>query len=322
MPTGRSPSAQPPFDAAIVGAGPAGASCALWLQQLGFRPILIERQSRCGGLQLSNPYTNTWIASSAQVTGREVADALHANMLAHRVELRLDTLCQSARLHAEGVELQLSGPGGAVATVQARHLVLAGGVVPRSAGLRSRLGLIVGPGMAVADTDLRGARVAILGGGDNAFENWQFAMARGAASVTIFARSVRARASLVDQVPAACVCHGPFELDAPGQRVNGERFDQILVLFGYEPAAQALLGLEPALRSDGFVWTDAQARTSLPGVYAIGELAQRAHPCCATAMADGVVAAKAIQRELESTVAARSRGMVRRLATAGAKLLG
>ncbi len=322
MPTSRAPTAEPPFEAAIVGAGPAGASCALWLKQLGFRPLLIDRQSRCGGLQRSNPYSNSWIATSVQPTGREVADALHANMLAHQVCLRLDTLCESARLHDGGVELKLSGPAGAATTVQARHLVLAGGVVPRSGGLRARLGLIIGPGTAVADSDLRGAHVAILGGGDNAFENWQFAMARGAASVTIFARTLRARASLVDQVPAACVRHGPFELDSAAQRVNGQRFDQILVLYGYEPAAQALLGLEPALRADGFVWTDAQARTSLPGVYAIGELAQRSHPCCATAMADGVVAAKAIQRELESTAAARGRGMVRRLATAGAKLLG
>ncbi len=321
MPCGRS-SGHPIYDAAIVGAGPAGASCALWLKQLGFRPVLIDRQSRCGGLQLSNPYSNTWIATSVQPTGREVADALHANMLAHEVCLHLDTLCESARLHDDGVELRLSGLAGVAATVRAQHLVLAGGVVPRSSGLSSRLGLIVGPGTAVANTDLRGARVAILGGGDNAFENWQFAMARGAASATIFARHVRARASLVEQVPEDCVRHGPFEFDAAGQRVNGQRFDQILVLFGYEPARQALLGLEPALRADGFVWTDAEARTSLPRVYAIGELAQRAHPCCATAMADGVVAAKAIQRALESTAAARGRGVVRRLASAGARMLG
>ena len=140
--------------------------------------------------------------------------------------------------------------------------------------------------------------------------------------MTIFARTVRARASLVDQVPAACVRHGPFDFDAPGQRVNGQPYDQILVLFGYELAKHALLGLEPALRADGFVWTDPQAQTSLPRVFAIGELAQRAHPCCATAMADGVVAAKSIQRELESSMAARGRGVVRRLAAAGAQLLG
>jgi len=314
--------ATPVFDAAIVGAGPAGASCALWLKQLGFRPVLIDRQSRCGGLQLTNPYTTTWIATSVQRSGREVADDLHANMIAHQVALQLDTFCESARLHEDGVELRLSRPGEATTTVQARYLVMACGVVPRSAGLSSRLGLIVGPGTAVAETDLRGRRVAILGGGDNAFENWQFATARGATSVTIFARNVRARASLVDQVPGACVRHGPFDFDAPGQRINGQRYDQILVLFGYELAKHALLGLEPALRADGFVWTDPQAQTSLPRVFAIGELAQRAHPCCATAMADGVVAAKSIQRELESNMAARGRGVVRRLAAAGAQLLG
>jgi thioredoxin reductase (NADPH) len=52
------------FDATIVGAGPAGSSCALWLKQLGFSPVIIDRNDQCGGLQLLNPYLNTWIATS------------------------------------------------------------------------------------------------------------------------------------------------------------------------------------------------------------------------------------------------------------------
>ncbi|WP_083634074.1 NAD(P)-binding protein [Rhodoferax antarcticus] len=42
-------------DAIIVGGGPAGASAATWLKQLGFSPVLVEKQASCGGLQLSNP---------------------------------------------------------------------------------------------------------------------------------------------------------------------------------------------------------------------------------------------------------------------------
>jgi len=54
-----------------------------------------------------------------------------------------------------------------------------------------------------------------------------------------------------------------------------------------------------ARTDQGFLATDAvTAETSLPGVYAIGEVAQRMHPCVPTAMADGVIAAKAIERVL------------------------
>ena len=49
----------------------------------------------------------------------------------------------------------------------------------------------------------------------------------------------------------------------------------------------------------GFVITDEGCETSVNGVYAIGEVAQRMHPCCATSIADGVTAAKSIQRRLE-----------------------
>ncbi|MEJ7929992.1 FAD-dependent oxidoreductase [Ramlibacter sp. AN1015] len=132
-----------------------------------------------------------------------------------------------------------------------------------------------------------------------------FARERGAASVRIYARSLRARAELVARVPRSHVHVGSYRV-AEARVVDDQSFDQILVLYGYEPHASALLGLPLALRPGGFVQTDEQARTSLPGVYAIGELAERAHPCCVTAMADGVVAAKSIQHGLEPSMFDRS----------------
>lgn len=83
-------------DVIIVGAGPAGVSCALWLKQLGFSPVVVDRNETCGGLQLSNPYTNTWIASSANAYGKDVANAMHANMIRHGVDMRLGVLASKA----------------------------------------------------------------------------------------------------------------------------------------------------------------------------------------------------------------------------------
>lgn len=289
------------FDAIIVGAGPAGVSCAVWLQQLGFRAALVDKHDRCGGLQLSNPYTNTWIATSADVHGADVARALHANAVRHGVSLHLSRTATGATQEDGAWVVGLSD--GTV--LRGRRLVLAGGVVPKTGGILARASLMVGPGPQVAQTDFAGARVAILGGGDSAFENHAFVSDRGAACVHIYARSLKARLEMLEKVPAEDVFVGAFEFDAQHNRVNGQAYDSVLVLFGYEANRASLLGLEPAMQANGFVQTDASCRTSLPGVYAIGELAQRAHPCCVTAMADGVVAAKAIQRELEADASTR-----------------
>lgn len=305
------------FDVIVVGAGPAGVSCATWLKQLGFDPVLIDRNAQCGGLQLSNPYTNTWIATSANVDGADVAAAMHANVLRHNVETRLATEAAAARIENDVVEVKLSTNE----VIRGRYLVLAGGVSPKTGGYLQRLGLIVGPGQAVAKTEFKGTSVAILGGGDSAFENYRFAMQRGAVQVTIFARSLRARAEQLQGVPPEHVVVGNCHVDAVKNTVNGLEFDHILVLYGYEANREALLGLELTMRTNGFVWTGEECLTNHANVYAIGELAQRSHPCCVTAMADGVVVAKAIQRRLEAGSLSRFTGMAKRALSLSAKAL-
>jgi thioredoxin reductase len=53
------------------------------------------------------------------------------------------------------------------------------------------------------------------------------------------------------------------------------------------------------LNKSGFIMTDGQCLTPIPRIYAIGEAANRMPPCVSTSMADGVVAAKAIQQMLD-----------------------
>lgn len=202
--------------------------------------------------------------------------------------------------------------------ITSKLLILAGGVTPRTGGLSSRLGLLIGPGHAIANTDFTGAKVAILGGGDNALENASFAMNRGASSVHIFARSIRARAEQLEQVPPENVTVGDYQFDERENTVNGIRFDHILVLYGYEVHQKSLLGLDLAMRPDGYVSTNQDCLTSHKSVYAIGELAGRMHPCCVTSMADGVVAAKAIQRRLEASAVTKYINMTKRVVSLGA----
>lgn len=287
-------------DVIILGGGPAGASCALWLKQSGHEPYIIEKRPCLGGLQNDNPYANNWIAGAIDMTGIEYAQAIDRQIskLAVRTSRGVDNTVVSS--HSRGFGVCATARGRRL-RVEAAYLVVATGVSARTGGMEGGPNIVIGPGLAVEQTDFKECRVAILGGGDNGFENYSFIRARGARQISLFARTVRARRSFTDLVPASDLRTGPYTADPENMTVNGEPFDKFVVLYGWQPNTGAVKGLGLETDDEGFIATDPEsAETSQPGIYAIGEVARRAHPCCVTAMADGVVAAKDIQNRLEN----------------------
>jgi len=98
---------------------------------------------------------------------------------------------------------------------------------------------------------------------------------------------------------------GPYHVDPVARTVDGRAYDLILVFYGWEPQAEFVAGLDLRYSERGYIQTDsATAETSVAHAYAIGEVANRMHPCVVTSMADGVVAAKSIQRRWEQGAAA------------------
>ena len=287
------------FDAIIVGGGPAGASCALWLKQLRLRPCIIERRETLGGLQNESVTGNDWIVPVVGLRGEEVARNIHTHVFSHEIACHLGTSVNSVAVHEDGFVVNV-GSASAESSLRAPYLVLASGVRPADGGLRASSNLLIGPGKQVAYHDFRGKSVAVLGGGDSAFENYEFIRARGASNVHIFARSIRARREFLERIPAADTSIGPYDVDAEAMTVVGQRYDVIVVLYGWTPALE-FMREHPLERDEGgFVLTDRDtAESSMRNVFAIGEVAQRMHPCCVTSMADGVVAAKEIQRRSE-----------------------
>ncbi|MDI4656045.1 NAD(P)/FAD-dependent oxidoreductase [Xanthobacter autotrophicus] len=298
------------FDAVIIGGGPAGASCALWLKMLGFRPCIVERRQVLGGLQNDNPYPNKWMAPVRDRTGFEVAAEIHRHVMEHDIVCRLGESVTALELVEGGFRITTAGGE----TLLGRACVLASGVRPVKGGFTESHEVIIGPGRTMFNAVFERQSVAILGGGDNAFENYIFVRKRGAERITLFARTIRARREFLEKVPPADVRIGAYPVAPEIPEVAGRRFDRIVVLYGWEPYLPYARHLNLARDPRGFVETSADCETAIPDLYAIGEIAQRMHPCCATSMADGVVAAKAIQRSLEQDAVARFAERVRRAA--------
>jgi thioredoxin reductase len=282
-------------DVIVVGGGPAGAACALWAHQLGLRVLLVEAGPAIGGLQLRSPYPNRWLPGLQGKTGQEVAAALQAHLTAaavpHSVNFAV-TRIQRSSGHA-GWEVSNEQ-----ITHAARFAVIATGSKPRREGFVDSDRVGIGPGVSMERLDVVGKRVAILGVGDNAFDQAASAMQRGARRVDIYCcRAPRAQPILKRQIEGQSVHVGPFLADQSAMTVNGMPCDIFGVQFGFEASIPAGLRLP---MNDGYVEVDRRgAVRQFPRLFAAGEVTGYWHPCAATSYAHGVQVAKSIQHELQ-----------------------
>src|SRR2546427_11613496 len=71
----------------IIGGGPAGMSCALWLHNYGLKPVIIEQADALGGMARLSPYPNAWLLGGRGKSARENA----VEFAAHIRELAIET---------------------------------------------------------------------------------------------------------------------------------------------------------------------------------------------------------------------------------------
>jgi thioredoxin reductase len=274
-------------DVIIIGGGPAGLSCAIWLKQLGVKALLLEASDRFGGLQTRSPYHNLWIPGIQGKTGQQVAASLARHAMDVGAELRIHSPALSV---AEG--FTVTTPREMLA---ARFVVVATGSTPRAGGFRPTANVAIGPGEPMEALDVAGKSIAILGGGDNAFDQAKFVQDRGG-RVTMFSRGQpRAQKLLRERILDVAVVVGPYDARQDDMTVNGQHFDAFGVQYGFE--AVVPVGLD-ILGEDGYVTVDRFGETRVPGIFACGEVTDFWHPCVTTSAAHGVQVAKQISKRL------------------------
>ena len=308
----------------IIGGGPAGMSCALWLHNYGLSPLIVEKENALGGMARMSPYPNEWLLGQRGKTGRENAADFAAHIHTLGVEIWLGVTPQRLREEEERWRLDL---GGAPAqSLSAVAIVIATGT--RFAGEEWLDGVANARRMMAAGrlhlgatavgergADL-GSHAAVIGGGDNAFDVSRTLAERGI-SVTVIMRSrlPKAQPLLVERLRGyqasglvtVLAERTVAALEEDGSRVGirlqggGEiEVDRVVLLFGYRPNTDQpwLVALAPATDALGYLVIDGNMETSCRGLFAAGDVANPAHPCIATAIASGAVAARQIAKRL------------------------
>lgn len=302
---------------AILGAGPAGMSCANACLSFGLAPVVIEASDHVGGTQRGNFHPNLWMLGFPEESGEAMTRRLTGHFL--ELDLTLHRQCGvQAVEQADGAfRLRLAGADGEHQETVG-GVVLATGMRPRATPELAALAgqcdrVIIGPLSTAIRDQIRAARVLVLGGGDNALDHALFLAERGNSVRVCARRGISARRHFQqacaarpeidlrsDCAPDSLAVDGAVIVAAWGRiRV---RYDWLLVMYGYRPNNEVLAcfaaDLRPALTPSGHILVDNWQRTSVAGIYAAGDVTDSPQPSVPTAIAQGLTAARALERDL------------------------
>ncbi len=297
------------YDAIIVGSGPAGITAALYMVRSGCTVALVEKLTP-GGQVLQTEAIENYPGFPKGIKGYELADAFAA----HLDELGLDRFTEAV------TSMELSQDGKAMHKVhlgekvlEGRAVVICSGAMHRHLGVDNELKLN-GHGVsycAICDGNFyRGLEVGVVGGGNTALEEALY-LSKIAKKVHLIHRREEFRGAKVylDRLEAAenvelirntvvSAIHGDTALTGltlenvqDGSKTE-LAVDGFFVFVGIKPSVDFVPDMVDK-DSGGFIQTDTEMRTNIPGVFAAGDIRSKLCRQVSTAVGDGATAAQA-----------------------------
>ncbi len=303
------------FDVVIVGAGPAGLAAAVYASSEGLRALVVDHAS-IGGQARSSARIRNYLGFQRGLTGRELATRAYQQAWIFGTEFLLMRSVCGLRARETGHVVTIDD-----SELEAKSVVLAMGVSYRRLGVHS-LEQLEGAGVFYGSSpsdaqQFTGGDVFVVGAANSAGQA-AVHLSRYAARVTVVCRgALRARMSqyLLDEIEA----QGNIFVKEATQVVGGGgdgrlqelvlqgpggaetvAADALFILIGAEPNTS---WLPPEIGRDdhGFVLTGAgehMFETSVPGVFAIGDVRSGSVKRVASAVGEGSVVIQQVHRYL------------------------
>ena len=287
-------------DIAIIGAGAAGLTAALYARRAGYSTIVFE-MGVPGGQAATTEVIDNYPGFPNGVGGSELMMKFYEQALSFGAEIKFE---QVEHLELKGEVKTVKTVAGKV--YEAKVVVLATGAHPRMLGIENE-GKLRGRGISYCATCdgffFKDKDVCIFGGGDTAVDEALY-LSKICKSVTVFHRRDELRANKHSQelafakdnirfvwnsLPVAFLGKDKLEVVRTKDKLSGEetewQFDGAFIFVGYLPNAELF---SDVLEVDalGYVVTNDEMATSLEGVYAIGDVRSKKVRQVSTAVGD------------------------------------
>ena len=298
-------------DVAIIGAGPAGLTAAIYASRAGMKTLIFEQMAPGGQITSTHKLEN-YPGFPGGIAGSDFSLALKEQAESFGAELRSEKI----------LRMELGGQPKSIISSQgeyeAKTVILALGASPRKLGIAGEEEY-TGNGVSYCATCdgafFRGMEVCVVGGGDTALEDAIY-LANLAKKVSVIHRRdtfraqhvlvERARAKeniefILDTVPVKI--EGGMELESillKNAKTGEERSLPIagcFVAIGHEPDTRLVEG-QVYLDSQGYIIAGENTLTNVPGVFAAGDVRTKTLRQVVTAVSDGAVAQQAAQEYL------------------------
>ena len=300
------------YDVIVLGGGPAGLTAGIYASRARLSTLLVEKTYPGGQLMMCENIEN--YPGYAGGPGHELSNGMREQAEKFGMETKL---AEVQRLDLLGLEKVLRTAEGE--EIRGKTVVLSLGAKPRRLGVPGE-NEFLGKGVsycAVCDgAFFNGKKLAVIGGGDSAVEDSVF-LTRYASRVHVIHRRDKFRAQRIIQERALshpvinvqwnsivkeiggdeAVDHLVLE-DVATRKQTHLPVDGVFILIGLDPNTKMLEG-QIKLDDFGYILTDEDMRTNIPGVFAAGDIRHKLLRQIVTACADGAIAATAAEKYIE-----------------------
>lgn len=295
------------FDIAIIGAGPAGLTAAMYGARAGLSTAIIEQLSP-GGQMAQTEHLENYPGFTMSTSGYELSEIMHEQSEHFGAETVYDEVVD-VDLYSSPKVLKLAS-----GDIEAKTVIIATGARPAKLGLQ-REAKLTGSGVSYCATCdgnfFKGQDVCVVGGGDTAAADAIY-LSKICSNVYMFVRRDVLRATAIyndklQKLPNVHIIWNTVvesiqeeDLSVSGvhvkNKLTGEESDYkvsaVFVAVGTVPNTEFLDG-KVTLDTTGHVVADETGRTSVPGVFAAGDVRTKTLRQVSTAVADGANCAEA-----------------------------